>query len=160
MDETGFNNTEWTLHTIEFTPTAEFTMEFGFKSDGGSNGNPFLCIDGIKLYKIGEADPVEVVQADISDLEDQMEELKSQAIIVGYKGLCIQIENYIDELEEVYDGEDIAEMEAAVKHGEEMLAKFKKALDTISGIDAILAKMQTYISPWLYTGIFCGKLCE
>lgn len=37
-----------------------------------------------------------------------------------------------------------------------MLAKFKKALDTISGIDAILAKMQTYISPWLYTGIFCG----
>ena len=27
-DETGFSDTEWTLHTIEFTPTSEFTMQF------------------------------------------------------------------------------------------------------------------------------------
>lgn len=140
---TGLNAQEWTKHEFEFTPTAEFTMQFGYQAaNAGSGGQPIVALDGIKLYKIGEADPVEVLQAEITDLEDEMDELKSQAIIVGYKGLCIQIENYIDELEEVYDGENVDEMEAAVKQGEEMLAKFKKALDTIDAIDAILAKMQ------------------
>lgn len=34
-DETGFTSTEWTKHEIEFTPTTDFTLEFGFKSEGG-----------------------------------------------------------------------------------------------------------------------------
>ena len=71
-DETGFSDTEWTLHQIEFTPTSEFTIEFGFESSGGSNSNPFLCIDGIKLYKIGEADPLEILEADLNDAADDI----------------------------------------------------------------------------------------
>lgn len=38
-DETGFNDTEWTKHTIVFTPTTDFTIEFGFESSGGSGSN-------------------------------------------------------------------------------------------------------------------------
>ena len=41
-DETGFNDTQWTKHTIVFTPTTDFTIEFGFESSGGSGSNPFL----------------------------------------------------------------------------------------------------------------------
>ena len=51
-DETGFNDTQWTQHTIEFTSTDDVTIEFGFESNGGSGSNPFLCIDNIQLYRI------------------------------------------------------------------------------------------------------------
>ena len=70
-DETGFSATTWTKHEIEFTPTAEFTIELGFESSGGSGSNPFLCLDGIKLYKIGEADRVELLSSDINDLAEE-----------------------------------------------------------------------------------------
>lgn len=70
VDEDGFNAQDWTLHTIEFTPTSEFTIEFGFQSDGGSNSNPFLFIDGIKLYKVGEADRESLLQSDIMHYVD------------------------------------------------------------------------------------------
>ena len=55
-DETHFNNFKWTKHSIEFTSIADFTIELGFESSGGSGTNPFLCIDGVRLLKIGEAD--------------------------------------------------------------------------------------------------------
>lgn len=57
-DETGFTDQEWTLHTIEFLPLDEFSMEFGFESVGGSGSNPFLCIDGIRLYKLEMLTPL------------------------------------------------------------------------------------------------------
>ena len=53
-DETSFINQEWTLHTIEFTSSGESDIQFGFESSGGSGSNPFLCIDGVKLYRIEE----------------------------------------------------------------------------------------------------------
>lgn len=67
-DETGFSDAQWTLHTIEFTPVDKFTMEFGFESSGGSGSNPFLCIDGIKLYKIDDADPLDLLREDLNDI--------------------------------------------------------------------------------------------
>ena len=54
-DTLSLTNTEWTLHAIEFTPTSEFTIEVGFKADGGSGANPFLCIDDVKLFRVGES---------------------------------------------------------------------------------------------------------
>lgn len=68
IDEDGFNAEEWVQHTIEFTPITEFSMQFGFQSSGGSASNPFIWIDGIKLYKIGEADPVELLKSEIIDM--------------------------------------------------------------------------------------------
>ena len=57
-DEDDFMVQSWTKHTIDFTSsTSEFTIQFGFESAGSSTSNPFLFIDGIKLYRIIETDP-------------------------------------------------------------------------------------------------------
>lgn len=61
-DETGLNDTEWTLHTILFEVEGETSIELGFESSGGSGSNPFLCIDGVTLLKIGDSEINEVVQ--------------------------------------------------------------------------------------------------
>ena len=45
-DSDGFNADKWTKHEIRFTPVSSFTIQFGFQSDGTSNSNPFLWIDG------------------------------------------------------------------------------------------------------------------
>lgn len=108
-DETGFSNQQWTKHTIEFTPTAEFTMQFGFESSGGSGSNPFLCIDGIRLYKIGEADPVELAQSDllgiIEDLRAKAEELEEKGLTQAAADLIAEAENA-----EVYATSDNVEL--------------------------------------------------
>ena len=54
----------------------EFSIQFGYKSAGSnSNSNPWLIIDGIKLYKIGEATEEEIIASDLSSLEAEMYEL-------------------------------------------------------------------------------------
>ena len=119
-DETGFSSTEWTLHTIEFTPTSEFTMQFGFESSGGSNSNPFLCIDGIKLYKIGEADQMEILKSDLYDYAEE-------AIYLAQDSLA---ENFGQAFEDMYD--KIAGMQEEI----ELL------IDNGGNIEVINAKMQ------------------
>lgn len=57
-DENDFMVQSWTKHVIDFTSsTSEFTIQFGYESVGSSISNPFLFIDGIKLYRIIETDP-------------------------------------------------------------------------------------------------------
>ena len=69
---TGLNAQVWTKHEFEFTPTTEFTMQFGYQAaNAGSGGQPIVALDGIKLYKIGEADAVELFQSDCYYLMDQ-----------------------------------------------------------------------------------------
>ena len=132
-DETGFNDQEWTLHSIEFTPTSEFTMEFGFESDGGSGSNPFLCIDGIRLYKVGDADEFEVLQSEALDYVDE-------ALAIAAEGLAECTQAYSDVEDEVYtllntvdeivaEGTDIqalnavcAQLKAEVEHVKELVA--------------------------------------
>jgi hypothetical protein len=146
-DETGFNDTEWTKHEIEFTPTAEFSMQFGFESSGGSGSNPFLCIDGIKLYKIGEADPDELLSALIVEFE----ELQQEASSTGYQGLSAQIGDYAYILDD-YSGGAASEVIAAVTQGDKDLAKFREALAETSKIDAMLAKMDNLLKTTNYAG--------
>ena len=119
-DETGFNSTEWTLHTIEFTPTSEFTMQFGFESSGGSNSNPFLCIDGIKLYKIGEADQMEILKSDLYDYAEE-------AIYLAQDSLA---ENFGQAFNDMYD--KIAELQEEIEG----------LIDNQGNIEVINAKMQ------------------
>ena len=130
-DETGFNDTEWTLHTIEFTPTAEFSMEFGFKSSGGSGSNPFLCIDGIKLYKIGEADVEELLRADINDEVEVLEELQGDDLIANYPGLS----------------EDISDMILSAEDAsteEELTAKLQELKDFRARVEALKPTIEAY----------------
>ena len=151
-DETGFNDTEWTLHTIEFTPTSEFSMEFGFESEGGSGSNPFLCIDGIKLYKIGEADPVELLQSDISDVEDECSRLATQASMSRFNSLYLQIDEFCIWLEDALDLTTQEELEAALRYANEMLEKFKQAIDVMDDINAIMNKIDNLIATTNYPG--------
>ncbi len=132
--------TEWTKHEIEFTPTAEFTVEFGFKAEGGSGSNPFLCIDGIKLYKVGEANPITILQSDLSAIADE-------ATALGYPGLAAQASDYSFEVEEI-DPED----EAALKEAEAQIQVFNNALQAIPAVDAILAKMENILASTDYPG--------
>ena len=152
-DETGFTDQEWTLHTIEFLPLDEFSMEFGFESVGGSGSNPFLCIDGIRLYKIGDADPIELLQADIYDMMSDADEMASQAIVAGYSGLADQI---VDFGMEVLDGllsiDDLEELKVGVKDAKTQMDKFQEALNVIPEMESILSKMDNLLQTTNFEG--------
>lgn len=151
-DETGFSDTEWTLHTIEFTPTAEFSMQFGFESSGGSGSNPFLCIDGIKLYKIGDADPIELLQSDVNDLIAECQEMSSTFAGEQYNGLAAQISDYEMELGDLLMIDTQAELEAALKAATARVAEYRSALAQITAVNAILAKMDALLQSTEYAG--------
>lgn len=150
-DETGFNDTEWTLHTIEFTPTSEFTMEFGFKSDGGSGSNPFLCIDGIKLYKIGEADAVKLLKSDISDVLDEFSKMSGMASSEGFVGLAEQIGDWAMN-DEYYDMDNQEELEAFLREANAMKALFTNAMELLETFNSIYTKMETLLINTSYPG--------
>jgi len=76
VDDEGFNSEGWIKHTIEFIPVDSFSIEFGCRTtDDYSYRNPILWVDGIKLYKIGDATD--------EDVDDAYKELvdKAQALL-------------------------------------------------------------------------------
>ena len=151
-DETGFSDTEWTKHTIEFTPTSEFSMQFGFESSGGSGSNPFLCIDGIKLYKIDEADPIKLLEADVQDVISECQALALQASDRMYEGLASVVGDYGYELEDEVAGATQEEMEAALKKANEYLLTLRAAIDEITKVNAILAKIDNLLASTDFAG--------
>jgi len=151
-DETGFTDQEWTLHSIEFVPTSEFTMEFGFESSGGSGSNPFLCIDGIKLYKIDEADPIQLLESDVNDLISECEELAGRADMEGFLGLAEQIGDYGQSLDDLLGGDDQAALEAGLRAANAQVAQFRLALAAIDDVNAILNKMDELLQTTNYDG--------
>ena len=150
-DNTEFTTAEWTKHVIEFTPTADFTMEFGFESSGGSGSNPFLCIDGIKLFKIGEADPEELLSSDLSAAIGDINELISQASDLGLSGLVTEMSDCITEIDGEIGG-DVESMTAALKKANADIEKFQAALAEVEAIEAALAKMENLISTTTFPG--------
>lgn len=151
-DETGFSDTEWTKHTIEFTPTADFTMEFGFESSGGSGSNPFLCIDGIKLYKIGEADEEELLSSDLSAAIGDINELITQASDLGLSGLVSEMSDCITEIDGEIGG-TVESMTTALKKANADIAKFQQAIAQVDAIDAALAKIDNLLSTTNFPGL-------
>ena len=151
-DETGFNDTEWTKHSIEFTPTTEFSIQFGFESEGGSGSNPFLCIDGIKLYKIGEADPIKLLESDVLDLITESQELALQASSFGYEGLAAYVGDYGYILEEEISGATLEEMEAAIKKANAYMETLKATITEIPKVEAILSKIDNLMISTNFAG--------
>ena len=136
-DSLGFAAEDWTKHTIEFTATSDFTIQFGFQSDGSSNNNPFLLIDNIKLYKIGEADEESLLQSDILEYTEQLLAIANDSL-AGFGGLCEQIQNKVTDFEdEAYSG-DIEAMEKASKEA-------KAYIDTALGYIAIAQQLSDAI---------------
>lgn len=139
-DETGFTSTEWTKHEIEFTPTTDFTLEFGFKSEGGSGGNPFLCIDGIKLTKIDDADEIEVLLEDCLFYLEQLSDLRSE--LADYQGLAEELEEVYVSLEDKTYSEDVEVIRALLQEIKDTIAKYQKAMENAIALDALIAEAE------------------
>ena len=145
---TGLQAKVWTKHEFEFTPTARFTMQFGYQAaNAGSGGQPIVALDGIKLYKIGEADPAEILQAMVNECND----LAGLATAAGYDGLAGQIGDYSFELEGI-DTEDADAFAAAIDAADAVMEKFKAALAEMENVDAMLAKMDKIMQTTDYPG--------
>ncbi len=141
-DEIGFSASEWTLHAIDFIPTAEFTIELGFESSGGSNSNPFLCVDGIKLYKIDDAERSEVFASELYDLS-------GKATGNGIASLATYFSEYVFEVEDMLDEDD---SEATVQKIEARMKEFKQALEAAIELQAMLTKMDNILKTTNYPG--------
>lgn len=144
---------EWTKHQFEFTPTSEFTIQFGFKAgDGGSGATPWVYIDGIKLYKIGEADPLKLLKSDFLDAAATCDELLGDALSKGHEGMAGEIGDYKSEIEEMADGDNQAEMEASLKEVNARIEAFREAIAELDNVNAILQKMDDLLKTTDYAG--------
>ena len=143
---------EWTKHEFEFTPTAEFTIQFGFQAaNSSSNNTPWVFIDGIKLYKIGEANREELLKSDLDDLAVECQDLANTAVGARFDGLAAYITDYIFEIEDAMGG-DADEMEAALRAANARVAEFRQAIAEMSTVNAMLNKMDNLLKTTNYAG--------
>ena len=150
---TGLNAQEWTKHEFEFTPTAEFTMQFGYQAaNAGSGGQPIVALDGIKLYKIGDADPLKLLQSDLLDLAATCDELIDEALAKNHNGLAGEISDYKMDIEEMAVSDDQAEMEANIKTANARIAAFREAIAAVDDVDGMLQKMDNLLKTTDYAG--------
>lgn len=147
-DETGFSDTQWTLHTIRFTPTTEFTMEFGFESSGGSGSNPFLCIDGIKLYRVGEADAEELLKADIWEYVQLIND-------TAYTLQGELMNEYLDaamDIEDEVDAATVDELPAIYQKVKDLFAKELQAQKDLAALIALIEEANKVAQTTDYPG--------
>ena len=145
VDEEGFNTQEWTKHSIEFTPTSDFTIQFGFESSGGSGSNPYVCIDGIKLYKIGEADEAELLQSDLMDMVDSLDYLMNNEF-ASYDGFTNELSDAILEYQGAADSGDLEEMRPAMESIKQYIANLNNTLANINTFKAYLDEAANLIN--------------
>ena len=145
---TGFSSQEWIKHEFEFTPTSAFTLQFGYKSaNAGSGSNPIVCLDGIKLYKIGEADPGELLRSLVYDCQD----LNVQAAAIGYNSLADYINDYAMYLEDLTSA-STEEVVAAIEKADQDIEVFRAAIAQAATLDALLNKMDNLLRTTDYAG--------
>ena len=112
---------QWTKHEFEFTPLTTFTIEFGMKvSNAGSGSTPWVFIDGIKLYKVGEADPVSVAANELYYYVDVLDSYKVQ--YDGFNGLNSEIGRLQKEIEGAIASNDLDIMDAMIASVESRIA--------------------------------------
>ena len=135
---TGMQSQVWTKHGFEFIPIAEFSMQFGYKAaNAGSGGQPIVGLDGIKLYKIGEAE--------CKELSFDFDEESLTATVTGIS------EEYAESLTElvipsmtVYDGQVYT-----VTAIEEMAF-----MDRTNIVSVSIPSTVTSIGEWAFGGCF------
>ena len=134
----GLSSMVWTKHEFEFMPTSEFTIEFGYKSDPnkGSNNNPHVFIDGVRLYKIGETNYDEILKTELQNEVD---------ILIGYANDS-RMSNYgsiKDEINAICSDAlkltDISEIES-------MIQSLKEYGQKISNLFPILERMTSLLN--------------
>mgnify|MGYP002522852594 CR=1 FL=1 len=151
-DDKGFNAQDWTLHSIEFTPTSSFTIELGYESAGNSVNNPFLFIDGVKLYKIGEADPIKLLKSDFVKAAAICDELIGDALAIDYEGLANEISEYKSKIEEMGEGDNQTELDAHLTDVNIRIKAFRQAIIEVDNVNNMLKKMDNLLKNTDYTG--------
>lgn len=150
---TGLQAQVWTKHEFEFTPTAEFTMQFGYQAaNAGSGGQPIVALDGIKLYKIGEADKAELLSSDLADLQIELHTLADEAAAVGLSGLAAEIYDAGLTLDDMIGGDDVDELQAAFDSATKLFELYKQAIAAAADLDAAIAKMERLANTTDYPG--------
>lgn len=140
---TGLSAQEWTKHEFEFTPTAEFTIQFGYEAaNAGSGGQPIVALDGIKLYKIEDADRAEIFASELYDLS-------GKATGNGIASLATYFSEYVFEVEDMLDEDD---SEATVQKIEARIKEFKQAIEAAIELQAMLTKMDNILKTTNYPG--------
>ena len=140
---TALNATEWTKHEVEFTPTAEFTIQFGVKSgNGNSNQVAWMFIDGIKLYKIDDALKSEIFAADLYDLSNEAQQS-------GIFSLSTYCSNYIYKMEDMLSEDDGDEIVAKI---EARIAEITKAIEEAKDLMALQTRIDYILKTTSYPG--------
>ena len=140
-DPTGLSATEWTKHEFEFTPTSEFTLQFGYKSGNvSSNSNPWVVIDGIKLYKIGEASEEEIYTTDLIALSEEF--LSLQAQYADYSGISNQIDDAIEEIDDAISSSDVTTMKNTIASYTALKDSITMAVNLIPTIQGVYQKAE------------------
>lgn len=112
-DPTGLSATEWTKHDFEFTPTSDFTLQFGYKADNvNSNKNPWVVIDGVKLYKVGEASEEEIYTSDLNVLTEELYGMLDE--YGEYSGLTGQIDKATEEIDDAIGSGEVENMKSTL----------------------------------------------
>ena len=105
-ESSGLNSQVWTKHEFEFTPTAEFTMQFGYRAaDAGSGGQPIVALDGIKLTKIEDAEEIDILLDDCFFYLQQLRDLEAE--FADYPGLAAEIDKVYYDLDDRTYTEDV-----------------------------------------------------
>ncbi len=150
-DDTGLTDKVWTKHEIEFTPTTEFSIEFGYKAaNSNSNTNPWVFIDGIKLYKIGEADQEELMHSDLMDLVDSLYILLDDERLADFTGLQNEISDVAIVAEDASDIEEYTEQIAVLK---QFIVTINELFPIIEEYNSLLAKGEIIVNEGTYPGL-------
>ena len=141
-DGAALNATEWTKHEVEFTPTAEFTIQFGVKSgNGNSNQVAWMFIDGIKLYMIEEANKAEIFQSELYEIQNKANEN-------GLSSLAFYMSDYVYTIEDLL----AADEDAAVPVIEKRLKEFEAAIEEAIAVKALATKIDNILKTTNYPG--------
>lgn len=147
---TGLNAQVWTKHEFEFTPVDKFSLQFGYQAaNAGSGGQPIVALDGIKLYKIGEADEFEVLQSEAYDYYDEANALAADSlaeftqVYADVQDSLYVLLNSVDEI--VSEGTDVkalneacAQLKAAVEYVRELIAAANVAQKQLAYVERVI----------------------
>ena len=147
---TGLNAQQWTKHEFEFTPTSEFTMQFGYEAaNAGSGGQPIVALDGIKLYKIGEADMEELLKADIFDYTSQIQD--SAYTLQGEL-----MSEYLDgamEIENASDGASPEELQQLLQDAKKLFDKLLQSQKDLAALTSMIEEANKIAETTAYPGL-------
>ena len=138
----GLSSRVWTKHEFEFMPTSEFTIEFGYKSDPnkGSNNNPHVFIDGVRLYKIGDTNYDEILKTELQNEVDILKAYSNDSRMSKYNSIKDEILNKCNEALKL---SDISKIESMIQELKEYKQKISDLLPVLERLSSLLNQAES-----------------